>query len=304
MITRRPEGRRIKYTETARNEFKERRTLLDPQVQLNKHFGEAASHWEQIYQENTLNGCIYQNRKAITLRWIEQLKLPRNAQLLEIGCGAGLSAADLAVRGYHVTAVDTVPAMLKLTRNRVGQAQIAQLVRIVRADVRQLPMPDSSFDVVFALGVLPWLDDPRAALREIARVTRPGGYALVTADNQFHLNEALDPRRAPFLEPIRRRLAPTLRAMKLLPQWPPCPESPPIHRHSLSEVDSMLAHVGLVKLRGLTIGFGPFTFLGRDLLPDSMSIKVHRVLQAAANRKLPIVSSLGMQYLVMATKGV
>lgn len=272
------------------------------QISVSSYFASRASHWERIYEERTLDGCIYQDRRATALQWIEQLTLPCTARLLEVGCGAGTSAVALAVRGYHVTAVDCVPAMLGLTRKHVVESGSADRVSIACADIRQLPMADDSFDLVYALGVLPWLDDPGATLREIARVTRPGGYVLVTADNSSHLEEFLDPRRNPVLKPIRRRVAPMLRAVKLLPPASLPQQSPCIHRHSRRELDSMLRDAGLQKVKGLTIGFGPFTFFGKQVLSDSIGIKVYRLLQAAAVRKLPIIASYGTQYVVMATK--
>jgi SAM-dependent methyltransferase len=160
-------------------------------------------------------------------------------------------------------------------------------------------MPDNSFDLVFALGVLPWLDDSITAVREMARVTRPGGYVLVSADNSVHLDEILDPAQAPILRPLRRYVASALRAAKLLP---PAPDSPKIQRHSRCQIDCILSDAGLDRLRGVMLGFGPFTLCGKSFLPESAGIKVHRLLQAAANRELPIASFYGMQYLVMSSK--
>jgi ubiquinone/menaquinone biosynthesis C-methylase UbiE len=269
------------------------------QASVNGFFAVMASHWERIYEETTLGACIYQDRKATALEWIEQLMLPCTARLLEVGCGAGVATVALARRGFLVTAVDPVAAMIDLTHKRVVEAGFGDRVRTISADVRQLPMVADTFDLVFALGVLPWLDDARAAVREMARVTRPGGYVLVTAESPLHLDEALDPARNPLLKPIRRSLRPILRAVKLLA---PPQQLPPIYRHSRRELDSMLLDAGLHKLRGTTVGFGPFTFCGKQVLPDRIGIKVHRMLQAAANRNLPIIASSGMQHVVIATK--
>lgn len=275
---------------------------VEAKTRVNNWFVSMASFWDRIYEERTLDGCIYQDRKATALQWIKQLALPYTARLLEVGCGAGVSTAALAVRGYHITAVDSVTAMIDLTRKRVVESGSAQRVSTVCADARELPMSDDCFDLVFALGVLPWMDDPQATVRELARVTRPGGYVLVTVDNSLHLDEIVDPRRNPILKPVRRRLAPILRAVKLLGPASLPEQSPLFKRHSRSACDSMLLEAGLKKLQGLTVGFGPFTFFGKHVLPDSIGIKVHRMLQAAANRNLPIIVSYGMQYLVMATK--
>lgn len=289
----------IDYAEAANNKLSEAAAPVDPQASVNDHFESAAPDWEQIYREVSFYGRIYQDRMAMALQWIEQVQLPGSAHLLEIGCGAGFATAALAMRGYRIDALDSVAAMINLTSKRLAETGTAKRVRVVRADARHLPMPDNSFDLVLALGVLPWLDDSLAAVREMARVTRPGGYVLVSADNKPRLDEILDPTRAPILKPVRRYVASALRAAKLLPpprQWPK------IHRHSRRELDSILSAAGLDKLRGVTVGFGPFTLFGKSLLPDPMGIKVHRLLQAAANRELPIVSFYGMQYLVMSTK--
>jgi ubiquinone/menaquinone biosynthesis C-methylase UbiE len=286
-------------TQAVKTEVGEVPFAVDPQTSVNNHFQAAATGWERIYDEATVYGRIYQDRMAIALQWVEQLRLPGAAHLLEVGCGAGFATAALAKRGYRIDAIDSVPAMINLTRRRLAETGAAERVRIVLADVRHLPMPDNSFDLVFALGVLPWLDDAVAAVREMARVTRPGGYVLVSAENSVHLDEILDPARAPILRPVRRRVASALRAAKLLS---PAPQSHRVQRHSQREIDCILSESGLDKLRSVMLGFGPFTLCGKCFLPESVGIKAHRLLQAAANRKLPIVSLYGMQHVVMSTK--
>lgn len=151
----------INYAEEANNKLSEAASPVDPQASVNNHFKVAASDWERIYHNVTLYGRIYQDRMDIALVWIEQLHLGSTAHLLEIGCGAGFATGALAKQGYRVDAVDSVDAMLDLTRKRLAEHGTAERVRIVRADVRCLPMPNNTFDLVFALGVLPWLDDAR-----------------------------------------------------------------------------------------------------------------------------------------------
>ena len=272
---------------------------LDPQAIVDLHFESAARDWERIYHESTLYGRIYQDRMGITLKWIDQLQLPENATLLEIGCGAGLATAALAKRGYRVDALDNVPAMINLTIKRLAAAGNAERVRVLHGDMRRLSMPNNSYNLVFALGVLPWLDDPAEAIHEMVRVTRTGGYVLVTADNNVHLEEVFDPVRFPLFKPVRNCLASALRAAKLLA---PAPNLPKIHRYSKSEIDSLLAEAGLENLWSVMVGFGPFTLCGKRVFSDSVGIKVHRLLQAAAIRQFPVVSQYGMQYVVMAKK--
>src|SRR2546429_6673175 len=53
-----------------------------------------------------------------------------------------------------------------------------------------------------------------------------------------------------------------------------------------------------------TVGFGPFSFLGWKFLSDSSGVRVHRRLQQLADRGVPILRSMGTQYIVLARKGV
>jgi ubiquinone/menaquinone biosynthesis C-methylase UbiE len=288
----------IGRTDEANKRLSEAASAADPQASVNNHFACSAPDWERIYHEATLGGQIYQDRMAMALRWIEKLRLPETARLLEIGCGAGFATTALAMRGYRLHAVDSVPAMISLTNKRLAKTDTAERVRVVRADVRHLPMPNDSFDLAFALGVLPWLDDPIAAVSEMARVTRPGGHVLITVDNSLHIDEIFDPLKAPIFRPLRRYLASALRAAKLLAPS----QLPKIHRHSRGQVDSILSEVGLDKSWCGMLGFGPITLFGRSVLPNSLGIKVHRLLQAAANRNWPILSLCGMQYVVMSRK--
>jgi hypothetical protein len=114
-----------------------------------------------------------------------------------------------------------------------------------------------------------------------------------------HLEEVFDPVRFPLFKPMRNCLASALRAAKLLA---PAPNLPKIHRYSKSEIDSLLAEAGLENLWSVMVGFGPFTLCGKRVFSDSVGIKVHRMLQAAAIRQFPVVSQYGMQYVVMAKK--
>jgi len=209
-----------------------------------------------------------------------------------------LTTAALAQHGFEIEALDSVPAMLDLTRHRLLETGTEARVRTTCADVRHLPFPDNNFDLVFALGVVMWVDPPFGAIQQMARVTRPGGYVLITAMHRPHLVEFIDPWKMPSPRSIRRGIGSVLAKLKL---WRPGP-GPQVHRHSLREFDSMILDAGLSKVFGVTLGFGPFTFFGREFVPDSIGIKVHQFLQTAANRRVPTIRAAGAQYIVLAQK--
>jgi ubiquinone/menaquinone biosynthesis C-methylase UbiE len=69
------------------------------------------------------------------------------------------------------------------------------------ADVHALPFQARTFEFGDCIGVIPWLHSERVALREMRRVLKPGGYLLVTADNNARLNRILDPLSSPLVGP-------------------------------------------------------------------------------------------------------
>lgn len=103
-------------------------------------------------------------------------------RVLDIGCGPGTITIDLArsVRPGTVAGIDAAPDVVDAAiaaRDEAGLDDSA--VSFAVGDVCALDAPDASFDLVHAHQVLPHLTDPGAALREMARVTAPGGLVAV-----------------------------------------------------------------------------------------------------------------------------
>lgn len=94
--------------------------------------------------------------------------------LLDVGAGPGTITADLASLVQSVTATEVGPAELALARQTAHERGVANMGFAV-ADVHDLPLPDGHYDVVHAHQVLQHVADPVRALREMARVTKPGG---------------------------------------------------------------------------------------------------------------------------------
>jgi 2-polyprenyl-3-methyl-5-hydroxy-6-metoxy-1,4-benzoquinol methylase len=100
-------------------------------------------------------------------------------EVLDVGCGPGTITVDLAARVApgRVVGLDVSSAPLAEARELAARSQVA--VEFAVGDVYALAAPDDSFDVVHAHQVLQHLTDPVAALREMARVCRPGGLVAV-----------------------------------------------------------------------------------------------------------------------------
>jgi len=102
----------------------------------------------------------------------------RGRDVLEIGVGMGADLVHWARAGARVTGVDITARAVSLTRQRMRAAGLAATVTI--ADAEALPFPDAAFDIVWSWGVLHHTPRSEAAMREAARVLRPGGrYAIM-----------------------------------------------------------------------------------------------------------------------------
>jgi len=103
---------------------------------------------------------------------------PAGLCLLDAGCGTGRRL--LGTRARRAVGVDPSPEMIATGRETHA---FGREVRLQVGDVRALRLPDAAFDLAWCRLVIGHLDDCRRAYRELARVTRKGGHAIVT---DFH----------------------------------------------------------------------------------------------------------------------
>jgi predicted ATP-grasp superfamily ATP-dependent carboligase/ubiquinone/menaquinone biosynthesis C-methylase UbiE len=259
-----------------------------------------ARFWEEVYRGRDPFSVIHQHRLALALDCIDRLNLPGGARVLEVGSGAGLAAVGLARRGFQVDTVDTAAAMLEAVRRHAADAGATTHLRVILADAQRLPFRSATFDIVLALGVVPWLHSPDQAAKEMARVLRTGGHLVLNADNRARLNRLLDPLHSPPLEPVRRAAKAALATVHL---WQPR-QHPVVTYHSLAEFDRIVAAAGLERVTGMTFGYGPFSLFGRTVLPDKLGVEANRLLQRLADRGVPVLRRTGAQYLVVARRPV
>lgn len=116
----------------------------------------------------------------------------RRLAALDIGCGTGFLALELAARGHQVTGIDLAPAMLGEARAKA--AAQGHAVRFEEADAEHLPYADASFDLAISRHVLWTLPHPEAAIDEWLRVLRPGG-RLATIDGARYDEASSPPQR-------------------------------------------------------------------------------------------------------------
>jgi SAM-dependent methyltransferase len=153
-------------------------------------------------------------------------------RLLDAGCGAGEVARQLGARvgpQGSVTALDSSAGLISVATSRADAGPVSYVL----GDMTHLDFPDGYFDGVRSERALQHLSDPDAAIRELARVTRPGGrlclidtdWTSVVHDGFDHLDEVMDALGAAGLFPnpslgrtVRGRMvAAGLRSVTTLP---------------------------------------------------------------------------------------
>jgi 2-polyprenyl-6-hydroxyphenyl methylase/3-demethylubiquinone-9 3-methyltransferase len=147
---------------------------------------------------------------------------PRAKSVLDVGCGGGLLAEELARLGSRVTGVDPSAASLAVARDHSADAGLD--VTYLRGSGEALPLPDASFDIACCCDVLEHVRDLEQVISETSRVLKPGGLYLY--------------------DTINRTLPSRLVLIKLLQDWPWTSFMPP----NLHDWDQFIRPPELVRI--------------------------------------------------------
>jgi SAM-dependent methyltransferase len=138
-----------------------------------KHFDEIAEEYDSSIPEHVM--------QHLTDRRVELARsLTPAGKVLDVGCGTGRFLEGLPA-SYERVGVDVSAGMLEIAREKG--------LEVVQSSGAELPFEDDSFDLVTTFAVLHHLIDPeivRSTLGEIARVLRPGGWAIVWDHNPLN----------------------------------------------------------------------------------------------------------------------
>jgi ubiquinone/menaquinone biosynthesis C-methylase UbiE len=153
--------------------------------------------------------------------------MPAAGTVLEVAPGPGFLAIELAHRGFQVTGLDISKTFVEIARRNAREMNVR--VHFDWGNAAEMPFDDESFDFVICRAAFKNFADPVAALREMKRVLKPGGTALVIdlrrdASLAAILSEAYPKERFSFFDrlsgrlifPMLRRRAYTAREMKSL----------------------------------------------------------------------------------------
>jgi SAM-dependent methyltransferase len=158
----------------------------------------SASRWGPLWGARPSDWALSEDRQLPTYEAaLERTGLESGWRVLDVGCGAGAFLRLVAERGGAPHGIDASEALIAFSRGRLPDADL----RV--GEMEDLPWEDDSFDLVTGFNSFFFADDMVAALREAARVTKPGAPVVIQvwgAHERCDL-EAMKQVARPFLPP-------------------------------------------------------------------------------------------------------
>jgi ubiquinone/menaquinone biosynthesis C-methylase UbiE len=118
---------------------------------------------------------------------VRRLGAPKDATILDAGCGSCAKSVLLAARGFRVVGSDFSQKALDLAANTVRVHGVADRISLQREDLTNLSFADGQFRYAICWGVLMHVPDVQKALSELARVLAPGGQLVLSEGNMYSL---------------------------------------------------------------------------------------------------------------------
>lgn len=129
---------------------------------------------EKLAMNNPIRAAIQRRVEAPLLE--ELGGRTEGLRVLEVGCGRGIGTEVIFERfgARHIQAIDLDPDMVRRARRRLS-AYLPERLNLAVGDATRIEADDATFDAVFNFAILHHVPDWQAALKEIARVLKPGG---------------------------------------------------------------------------------------------------------------------------------
>jgi len=242
-------------------------------------------YWESIYNRQDFLGVCYRKRMGQALSWIDNSNLSENSKILDVGCGAGMTAKEVANRGYEIWGMDYSHNMIRKAKD-ICNAKVD--INFLQGDIESLPFKDSVFDMVLCLGVITYLKSEQKALQEMSRILKPGGTMILSILNKFSLAKCLD-----ISVLVKRRLQRI--AGDRIVSWQKRAEIEEnrfaVKSYFIPSLRNALKTAGFTELACMMVQYGPLTFFGRKIFPMRININITTFLEKFSN--IPIIRSSG-----------
>jgi ubiquinone/menaquinone biosynthesis C-methylase UbiE len=132
---------------------------------------------------NRAHKSIYENVAKV-------LELKPEDDLLEVACGNGYFLRRYTSHVHSVAGLDLSEVAVKLATGKNKDRVTAGTAKFVCGEASQLPWEDNKFSAAACMGTFPWLSKPLDTLKEIYRVLRPDGRAVISVE--WHAEDGVD----------------------------------------------------------------------------------------------------------------
>ena len=149
-------------------------------AELREMYDQEAADYDALY--HTPAGQYFMNRKIDTM--LKLAAFPQGSHLLEVGCASGVYTFALARLGFQMTGLDLSPECVRIGTQKAERVGLPHINFTVGDAEALSQIEDNTFDGVISFSVLRYVPDPAKAIREIYRVLRPGGMAVVDFPNK------------------------------------------------------------------------------------------------------------------------
>lgn len=177
--------------------YEELEKLVEDEELKNKIASHLINHWRYLnlrkYCEKEEAIKFFMNDERGKVDFVSNIEKEifqlKGKRVLDIGCGKGGVVISCALRGANAFGFDIEKDELKIAKLRVNHSNLKDVL-VFKADSEHIPSTDNSFDLVTATSVLEHVKNLEMVIKEMVRVTKPGGFCCTTTPNPLYPREA------------------------------------------------------------------------------------------------------------------
>ena len=164
--------------------------MVDIKTVAEKYFEENAIRYTDDYYFQQKEHPKWARHKCI-LELVEEFVPEKRSRVIDIGCGPGLLAIDLARKGYVGVGLDISKRMIFLCKKKASGLAIEGW-EFVLGDAEKTGLEDASFNCAIASGVIEYMAEDDKMLEEMNRILKPGGHLILNVSNILGYSTSLN----------------------------------------------------------------------------------------------------------------
>lgn len=269
---------------------------VDHREIVRRHFDQSVEYWRDLYEKVTkVNDYVLRERKDIAIEFLMKY-VRQGGFVLDVGCGAGVTALEMARNGFKVRGFDLSEKMIVACGELARKAGMSEdMLTFSCGDFLEVEIADGSVDAVLALGFLEYVEDEIGMLGKLNQALRPGGILIVSGLAKYSVCTYF--RLGFFVSTIymktKMALSPRFRErVKGI-------EPKQIHSYTVARFRNLLCAGGFEMVEHRKHGFANFMFVN-ELFGSRGDCTLHRLFTGLA-RIVP-VGALGNDIVVAGRK--